>query len=455
MLAPPHGTGLAARTIPPVDYLRVLTHERGLVVCALVAGGAAAGLGAPPDFVLFGLMLAGIALLHRHTLAVALAGLAAIVVFELATGGLDEGPGIAGLGLHLAHEWVTLANLLGLLLGFALLSRHFEDSNVPSQLPRILPGSWHGAFLLLATVFVLSSFLDNIAAALIGGTMAHAVFRGKVHIGYLAAIVAASNAGGSGSVVGDTTTTMMWISGIAPNEVLHAYYAAVPAIALCGFIAARQQHNYAPIANGELRARAVDWPRLGVVLFTLAAVIAANVTTNLRFPMLTDRLPVVGLAASLAILVSSPVRKPAWQLVPGALKNSAFLLSLVLSASMMPVEQLPPPSWPSTLGIGFASAVFDNIPLTALALTQGGYDWSSLAYCVGYGGSMVWFGSSAGVALSSNYPEARSVARWLAHGWHVILAYAVGFFAMLALHGWQPDVREAPQTAHVAAIAAP
>ena len=63
---------------------------------------------------------------------------------------------------------------------------------------------------------MLSSFLDNIAAALIGGTMARHVFRGKVHIGYLAAIVAASNAGGSGSVVGDTTTTMMWIDGVSP-----------------------------------------------------------------------------------------------------------------------------------------------------------------------------------------------------------------------------------------------
>jgi Na+/H+ antiporter NhaD/arsenite permease-like protein len=63
--------------------------------------------------------------------------------------------------------------------------------------------------VLLVMIFVLSSFLDNIAAALIGGTIARAVFRNKVHIGYLAAIVAASNAGGLGSVVGDTTTTMM------------------------------------------------------------------------------------------------------------------------------------------------------------------------------------------------------------------------------------------------------
>jgi Na+/H+ antiporter NhaD/arsenite permease-like protein len=371
-------------------------------------------------------------------LQVALTGLAAIIVYELASGGFDTGPGIQGLAVHLAHEWVTLANLLGLLLGFALLAQHFEDSNVPSQLPRVLPGGWHGAFALLAIVFVLSSFLDNIAAALIGGAMAHAVFRGKVHIGYLAAIVAASNAGGSGSVIGDTTTTMMWIDGVGPMEVLHAYAAAVPALLVCGVVAARQQHAYAPIAKDGLRALPFDWPRVGVVIFTLLCVIAANVATNLRFPNLAEQVPVIGLTACLAILVASPVRQPAWRLLPGALKNSAFLLALVLAASMMPVEQLPLASWQTAFGLGFVSAVFDNIPLTALALEQGGYDWGMLAYAVGYGGSMIWFGSSAGVALSNSYPEARSVARWLTQGWHVTVAYVVGFFVLLVLLGWQP-----------------
>ena len=114
------------------------------------------------------------------------------------------------------HEWVVLANLFLLLMGFAILSRHFEKSRIPDEMPAFLPDGWQGGLALLAIVFVLSSFLDNIAAALIGGTMARHVFRGKVHIGYLAAIVAASNAGGSGSVVGDTTTTMMWIDGISP-----------------------------------------------------------------------------------------------------------------------------------------------------------------------------------------------------------------------------------------------
>jgi hypothetical protein len=58
---------------------------------------------------------------------------------------------------------------------------------------------------------------------------------------------------------------------------------------------------------------------------------------------------------------------------------------------------------------------------------------------VGFGGSMIWFGSSAGVALSNQYPEAKSVGLWLRHGWHVVVAYTIGFFVMLALIGWHPD----------------
>ena len=172
--------------------------------------------GVPVEFILFALTLAGVALFHHYTLFVALAGLAVITIYKFVFTGFKFGAGFAGLTLHLQHEWVILANLFLLLTGFALLSRHFEASRVPDEMPAFLPDDWKGGLVLLLVVFVLSAFLDNIAAALIGGTMARHVFRGKVHIGYLAAIVAASNAGGAGSVVGDTTTTMMWIDGISP-----------------------------------------------------------------------------------------------------------------------------------------------------------------------------------------------------------------------------------------------
>ena len=125
------------------------------------------------------------------------------------------------------------------------------------------------------------------------------------------------------------------------------------------------------------------------------------------------------------------------------MKGSIFLLALVTCASLMPVEKLPPASWQTAFRLGFVSAVFDNIPLTALALKQDGYDWGMLAYTVGFGGSMIWFGSSAGVALSNMYPEAKSVgplacAR-LARAGRLRRRLRV----MLALTGWHPSPKRA------------
>jgi Na+/H+ antiporter NhaD/arsenite permease-like protein len=419
--------------------VRLLERERGLFAGALVIAAACIALGVPIDFVLFGLTLAGVALFHHHTLQVALIGLPVIALYKLAFTGFKTGAGLGGLALHMAHEWVILANLLGLLLGFALLSDHFEKSHVPLELPRLLPDDWKGGLALLFMIFVLSSFLDNIAAALIGGTIARSVFRGKVHIGYLAAIVAASNAGGSGSVVGDTTTTMMWIDGVDPLDVLEAFIAAGAAMFIFGIPAALQQQRYSPIMKDMPAGTHIDWARLAIVGIILAAAIGVNVAINVKFAEQSDRFPYIAAGVWIALGLTAPWRRPNWSLLPGALKGSIFLLSLIVCASLMPVEKLPAASWQTALGLGFVSAVFDNIPLTALALHQGGYDWGYLAYAVGFGGSMIWFGSSAGVALSNMYPQAKSVGLWLTHGWHVALAYVIGFFLMYALIGWHPN----------------
>ena len=71
------------------------------------------------DFLLFGATLACVAIFHRHTLAAALIGLGAITIKKLLGEGFAEGAGLAGLFAHFAHEWVLLANLFLLLVGFA------------------------------------------------------------------------------------------------------------------------------------------------------------------------------------------------------------------------------------------------------------------------------------------------------------------------------------------------
>ncbi len=377
----------------------------------------------PFEFVLFVLTLVGVALFHHHTLAVAAGGLAAVLAYKVLF--VDAFQPVS----HFLHEWRIVANLLGLLVGFAILAKYFEDSGVPRWIPRILPdrGPW-GGFVLLCYVWILSSFLDNIAGAMIGGVIARTAFRGKVSVGYLAAIVAASNAGGAWSVVGDTTTTMMWIAGVPAAGVFDAILPSAVALLCFGLVASAAQQRYSPIvAEDRTEAIAIDGGRLAIVALILAGAIATNLLLDF---------PAAGVWG--AILLGALLRAPTWHEIPGAAKGAVFLLSLVLCASMMPVKSLPEPGWASTFVLGFVSAVFDNIPLTKLALNQGGYDWGVLAYAVGFGGSMIWFGSSAGVAISKDFPDARDTGRWLREGWFVGAAYVVGFLAMVLTLGWRP-----------------
>lgn len=380
------------------------------------------------EFFLFGLTLIGVAVLHHHTLKVALTGLASVVLYKLLFTSFN-------IPMHLVHEWKDLLNLFGLLIGFTLLADYFEHSGVPAILPRYLPDDWKGPFLLLVIVFVLSAFLDSIAAVMIGGGIAHTVFKRKVHIGYIVGIVAASNAGGSGSVLGNITTTMMWVQGVAATDVLHAYAAAVPALLFAGFFAARAQHAYQPIMKDEIANVRLSHKRLLVSVLIIIAAIATNILFDF---------PVIGVWA--VIIIASFFVRTGWKEARIAIPGSVFLLALVLSASMMPVDQLPPASWQTALGLGFVSAVFDNIPLTKLALTQGGYDWGVLAYTVGYGGSIIWFGSSAGVAITNLYPQARSVGAWVKSGWYVAIAYVLGFAVLMLTLGWHPHAPHKEKT---------
>jgi len=379
------------------------------------------------EFILFALTLIGVAVFHQKTMYVAIIGLASILLFKFAFA-----PDFS-LFEHLMGspiregEWRTLINLMGLLFGFAILAKHFEESGVPDVLPNYLPSGWKGGMVLLFAIMFISSFLDNIAAAMIGGTIALVVFKGRVHIGYLAAIVAASNAGGAGSVVGDTTTTLMWIDGVNPLDVTHAFVGSIAAFAIFGVFGSIQQDKYQPIQDDAVPGASVHWGKLIIVFTILVAAIITNYTLDF---------PAVGVWV--AILAGAIFLKTPWGELKNSWQGTIFLMALVTSASLMPVEELPKASWMSAFILGFVSSVFDNIPLTKLCLEQGGFDWGILAFSVGFGGSMIWFGSSAGVALSNKFPEARSVVRYVRYGWHVTVAYIISFFVMLGVAGWNP-----------------
>jgi len=389
------------------------------------------------EFIIFGFILIFIALFHKKTFLISVIGLSVIIIYKYLYAPVDFGIHFFGstpLTEQLQNkdlrsgEWGIILNLLGLLLGFAILAKLFEESGIPDILPDYLPDNWKGPFVLLVFVFILSAFLDNIAAAMIGGTIAMIVFKHKVHIGFIAAIVAAANAGGSGSVVGDTTTTMMWIDGVSALNVMHAYIAAVTAFLFFAWFSSKQQDKYERIQKDATTGVKIDVLKLLIVLLILAGAVVSNIFYDM---------PALGVW--IAIIAGSFFRKIPWSETRSSLKGTLFLLALVTSASLMPVETLPDASWQTAFILGFVSSVFDNIPLTKLCLEQGHFDWGMLAYTVGFGGSLIWFGSSAGVAITNKFPEARNVFLWIRKSWYIIIAYIIGFFVLFAVWGWVPS----------------
>lgn len=390
------------------------------------------------EFILFALILIGVAFFHKKVFWVALFGLLSIFIFKLifepqfnfAHHIFGEVPFIKQI-IHKdlrQGEWGILLNLFGLLLGFTILAKHFEQSRVPDVLLKFLPNDWKGPFVLLALVFILATFLDNIAAAVIGGTVASVVFKKRLHIGFIVAIAAVSNAGGAGSVLGSTPTTMMWIEGVSALNVLHAFIPAIITLLIIGWFASHQQDKYQQIQKNVLPDIKIDWGRVLIVILILAGAITSNILYDM---------PALGVWT--AILIGACLKKTHFGEIKHSLKGTFFLIFLVTSASLMPVEELPPPSPKSSFIYGLISAVFDNIPLTKLCLQQGCYDWGMLSFTVNFGGSITWFGSSAGVAVTNEFPEARNVVLWIRKSWYyIVLSYIIGFFVLYSIFGWEP-----------------
>ena len=244
---------------------------------------------------------------------------------------------------------------------------------MPDVLPRFLPDDWKGGFVLLVMVFVLSSFLDNIAAAMIGGTMARAgVPRQGAH-----RLPRGDRRRLQRRRLGQRGRRHHHHDDVdrrrrARSSVLDAYVAAArrarrvrhpgraAAAALLADHQGRAREHRASTGRAWSSSR-VD-PGRGD---------RRQRGRQLRCPELLDRVSVHRRAVWVAILVTAPLRQPDWELLPGAFKGTVFLLALVICASLMPVEKLPAASWQTALGLGFVSAVFDNIPLTALALEAG------------------------------------------------------------------------------------
>lgn len=368
------------------------------------------------EIIIFAATLVGIGIFYKNTTDIAIIGATSMIAFKIMV--IPDFTIETLSSPEYIDQYINLINLAGLLLGFNILADLFLKSNVPYKIPKILPNNYWSGFILLCLIFVLSSFLDNIAAALIGYATAYAVYNKKVHFSYIIALVAAANGGGAGSVVGDTATTMFWISGIPPTKLIGAFIPSIIALIIFGLISSKLQYKYSSSIIESDPSIKIDWIKFFLVFFVLASCIISNAI--LHFP---------SIGIWIALYLGKFFTKIDWKLSPENFSSIIFLLILVFTADLIPISGLPEPSDKTVFAIGAISSILNNIPLAQLCIEQGGYNWALLSFAVGFGGSLMWFGSSAGVAVCDQYPKIRSLRVWLKYGWPVYVAYIVSFWA--------------------------
>jgi len=335
---------------------------------------------------------------------------------------------------ELSDHLTSVSEIVFFLLG-AMTIVEIVDSHDGFQLitNKIRTGNKGKLIWLISLItFFLSAVLDNLTTTIVMATIVNKLIEEKkTKWLLLGLVVIAANAGGSWSPIGDVTTTMLWIGDqITPINIIKQTFLPslicmiLPTVIVSYMIKGSIKLNSVAIQNLNFNKNHVE--RNLIFFIGIGGVLFVPV-----FKTLTHLPPYMGMLLSLGILwVSTEIihaRKgddeKGLLSVSHALRkidtpSILFFFGILMAiASLEAINVLPEIAQQlnSTLGslenvaigIGFLSAVFDNVPL--VAALQGMYSleiyptdhyfWELLSYCAGTGGSCLIIGSAAGVAV--------------------------------------------------------
>ena len=264
--------------------------------------------------------------------------------------------------------------------------------------------------------FFLSSFIANLTVTIVAIQIAKRFFPEKYFLPMAALVVITSNAGGAFSPIGDVTTLMMWFAKLftADQVVFQAFLPSLALAIIATYLILRK------ISNTD---RAIIWATFATFLLPLLA-------SALRLP------PYMGLLAGLGLVwilidVAKKARPQQTHLQARIsrfmqqtdIESIQFFLGILLSVSALHalgVLELATnallgtaPSFARIVGafagMGIGSAIVDNVPITAAAISAlHGITaplWVYLAIAVGTGGSILVIGSASGIIAMGMLPK--------------------------------------------------
>ena len=315
---------------------------------------------------------------------------------------------------------MTIVEIIDYFNGFATIKQLIRTRNKVRLL-----------WIFACLAFVLSAIIDNLTATIVLVTILQKVIQDRsLRLWFAGMIIVTANAGGAWSPIGDVTTTMLWIGKkvTTPELIKYLIVPSLVCMIVPTFIASRYK-----IFKGEID-RLDDNTKLTPKGPTMLYLGLGSILFVPIFKTVTHLPPYVGMMLSLAVVsvfaevysrskafveaksldgdgthhnpvhvALTKIEMPSILFFLGILMAVAALESLGLLFEFAQDLNAAIPNSDIVVAIfGFISAIIDNVPLVAASMGMFSEPvdhplWHAIAFAAGTGGSMIIFGSAAGV----------------------------------------------------------
>jgi Na+/H+ antiporter NhaD/arsenite permease-like protein len=277
-------------------------------------------------------------------------------------------------------------------------------------------------WILTILAFIFSSFLDNLTTTIIFIQIASRFFKGPNLMRTGVAIVIAANAGGAFSPIGDVTTTMLWLAQKFNSlEVFkQVFFPSVSVLIISNLWIGRSiVQNTKDITDKRSIITKSEWIIIALCLVSFTFPLGMTTFHLPPYFGLLLGLGIVWLAVDIFRIRNYRSTKLAMSIEKFFQKTDIaslyFFIGILIAIGALRylgaldalssiIFGLSPSHVRIVIGniiIGGLSAIFDNIPLTAVAIDIVKTDvtafWTLLAYTVGVGGSLFVIGSAPGI----------------------------------------------------------
>ncbi len=304
--------------------------------------------------------------------------------------------------------------------------------------------------------FFISPIADNLTTALILSTVLITIDKeNRAFIVPSAVnIVVAANAGGAWSPFGDITTLMVWVDGKGQFvDFLYLFPASITGWGITAFLLSRfVPDGTPPFAEGEKKVDILPGGKMimGLFAFTIASAVLSHQVLHLP--------AMWGMMFGLAILklyifrMSREVRYDSDGIVCptvnvfsfiAKIENDTLLFFFGILAAVGGLHFLGFLEYFTALytqfgattvniGVGFLSAIVDNVPVMSAVLksspdmgVHAHAQWMLVTLTAGVGGSLISFGSAAGVGVMGKLHGIYTFASHMKLAWTVLVGYVV------------------------------